>query len=91
MTLGVAEGVEIVSLAVKGIEAIISLAEKLGKRDAVLAALDATLAAARARTDDDLARKHRGDEPTGKTTVPGDSVEEIAERIRARARLGNGG
>lgn len=49
---------EIVRIAVAGIQTIISLAEGLGQRDAVLAALDATLAAARARTDADLARKH---------------------------------
>lgn len=50
---------EIVRIAITGIQTIISLAEGLGQRDAVLAALDATLAAARARTDADLARKHR--------------------------------
>lgn len=49
---------QIVQTAVSAIQAIISLAENLGQRDAVLAALDATLAAARARTDADLARKH---------------------------------
>jgi hypothetical protein len=49
---------EIVNAAVTGISAIISLAEKLGQRDAVLAALDATLAAARMRTDVDIAAKH---------------------------------
>lgn len=52
---------QIVELAVKGIESIISLAEGLGQRDAVLSALDGVLAAARARTDADLERKHRGD------------------------------
>lgn len=50
---------QIIRAAVEGILAIISLAESLGQRDAVLAALDATLAAARARTDADLERKHR--------------------------------
>ena len=66
---------EIVNTAVQAIGAIISLASSLGQRDAVLAALDATLAAARARTDVDLEAKHRaiaarGDEPTRETTVP---------------------
>ena len=50
---------QIVRAAVEAILAIISLAESLGQRDAVFAALDATLAAARARTDFDLDRKHR--------------------------------
>lgn len=49
---------EVVRIAVEAIRAIISLAEGLGQRDAVLSALDATLAAARQRTDADLARKH---------------------------------
>jgi len=49
---------EVVRIAVEAIRAIISLAEGLGQRDAVLSALDATLAAARARTDVDLQRKH---------------------------------
>lgn len=49
---------EIVRVAIAGIRTIISLAEGLGQRDAVLAALDATLAAARGRTDADLERKH---------------------------------
>jgi hypothetical protein len=49
---------EIVRTAVEAIGAIISLADSLGQRDAVLAALDASLAAARARTDADLAAKH---------------------------------
>lgn len=49
---------QIVQAAITAIQAIISLAEHLGQRDAVLAALDATLAAARARTDADLNRKH---------------------------------
>ena len=49
---------QIVRLAVEAIQAVISLAEGLGQRDAVLAALDATLAAVRARTDSDLERKH---------------------------------
>jgi hypothetical protein len=49
---------EVVRIAVEAIRAIISLAEGLGHRDAVLSALEATLAAARARTDVDLARKH---------------------------------
>ena len=49
---------EIVKLAVEGILAIISLAESLGQRDAVFAALDATLAAVRHRTDADLEKKH---------------------------------
>ena len=49
---------EVVRIAVEAIRAIISLAEGLGQRDAVLSALEATLAAARARTDVDLARKH---------------------------------
>jgi hypothetical protein len=51
---------DVVRLAVTGIQTILSLAEGLGQRDAVLAALDATLAAARARTNADLDRKHRG-------------------------------
>lgn len=50
---------EVVRVAVEAIGAIISLADSLGQRDAVLAALDASLAAARARTDADLATKHR--------------------------------
>jgi hypothetical protein len=49
---------QIVRVAVEAILAVVSLAEGLGQRDAVLSALDATLAAARARTDVDLARKH---------------------------------
>jgi hypothetical protein len=49
---------EVVRIAVEAIRAIISLAEGLGQRDAVLSALDATLAAARHRTDADLDRKH---------------------------------
>jgi hypothetical protein len=49
---------QIIRAAVEGILAIISLAESLGQRDAVLTALDATLAAARGRTDADLERKH---------------------------------
>ncbi len=49
---------EVIRLAVLGIQTIISLAEGLGQRDAVLAALDATLAAARSRTNADLAKKH---------------------------------
>lgn len=49
---------EIVSLSVQGIQAIISLAATLGQRDAVLAALDGVLAAARAQTDRDLDAKH---------------------------------
>ena len=51
---------EIVRVAIEGILAIVSLAESLGQRDAVLAALDATLAAVRQRTDVDLAKKHGG-------------------------------
>lgn len=49
---------DVVSTAVSVIRGVIGLAEALGQRDAVLAALDATLAAARARTDADLNRKH---------------------------------
>lgn len=49
---------QIIQAAVSAIQAIISLAESLGHRDAVLSALDGTLAATRARTDADLARKH---------------------------------
>lgn len=49
---------QIVRVAVEAILAVVSLAESLGQRDAVLSALDATLAAARARTDVDLERKH---------------------------------
>lgn len=49
---------QIVRVAVEAILAVVSLAESLGQRDAVLSALDATLAAARARTDSDLNRKH---------------------------------
>lgn len=51
---------EIIRAAVVAIQSILSLAEGLGQRDAVLAALDATLAAARQRTDADLAKKHGG-------------------------------
>ncbi len=50
---------DVVNTAVNVIRGVISLAEALGQRDAVLAALDATLAAARAKTDADLDRKHR--------------------------------
>ena len=50
---------EIVNVAVSAIQAIISLASSLGQRDAVLAALDTALAAARAQTDRDLEKKHR--------------------------------
>jgi hypothetical protein len=50
---------QIIQAAVAAIQAILSLAEHLGQRDAVLAALDATLATARARTDADLAAKPR--------------------------------
>lgn len=50
---------DVVNTAVSVIRGVISLAEALGQRDAVLAALDATLAAARAKTDADLDRKHR--------------------------------
>ena len=49
---------EVVRLVVEGVAALISLAERLGHRDAVLAALDATYAAAKQRTDADLAAKH---------------------------------
>ena len=49
---------QIVRVAVEAILAVVSLAESLGQRDAVLSALDATLAAARGRTDADLNRKH---------------------------------
>ena len=49
---------QVVRLAVEAIRAVISLAEGLGHRDAVIAALDATLAAVRGRTDSDLQRKH---------------------------------
>jgi hypothetical protein len=49
---------QIIRMAVEAIKAIISLAEGLGQKDAVLAALDASLAAARQRTDADLAKKH---------------------------------
>jgi hypothetical protein len=52
---------QIVDIAVSAIRGVISLAEQLGQRDAVLAALDATLAAARQRTDADLAAKHRAE------------------------------
>ena len=49
---------EIVRLSIVAIEAVIEMAIKLGARDAVLAALDTTLAVARARTDADLRAKH---------------------------------
>lgn len=52
---------EIIRTAIYAIEAILSLAEHMGVRDGVLAALDATLAAARARTDADLKAKHAHD------------------------------
>jgi hypothetical protein len=52
---------QVVAWVVTGVEAILSIAEKLGHRDAALAAADAVLAAARKRTDDDLAAKHRGE------------------------------
>lgn len=51
---------DVIRIAVEAIKAILSLAEGLGQRDAVLAAIDATLSAARSRTDADLARKHGG-------------------------------
>ena len=46
-----------VAIAATSIEAILSLAEGLGHRDAVLASLDAAYAAAKARTDADLTAK----------------------------------
>lgn len=49
---------DVIRCAIEAIRAIISLAEGLGHRDAVLDALDASLAAARQRTDADLRRKH---------------------------------
>lgn len=49
---------EIVSLALQGVGAILSLARGLGKEDAVISALQASLAVARAQTDRDLDRKH---------------------------------
>ncbi len=49
---------QIVDLAVSGIQAILRLAEGLGQRDAVLAALDTALAAARAQNDRDLEAKY---------------------------------
>jgi hypothetical protein len=66
------------TLAATGIEAILSLAEGLGhERDAVLASLDAAYAAAKARTDADLAAKHRGS-----------TVAEKAERMSRAIRGG---
>lgn len=50
---------DVIHVAVEAIKAVLSLAEGLGQRDAVLAALDASLAAARQRTNSDLARKHK--------------------------------
>ena len=47
-----------IRIAIDAINAIISLADGLGQRDAVLASLDAALAAVRARTDADLDKKH---------------------------------
>ena len=52
---------EVIRLAVLGIQTIISLAEGLGQRDAVLAALDATLAAARSRTNARRATSRRNE------------------------------
>lgn len=42
----------------------------------------------RARNDEALRRKHRSEDDTARTHLPGDSVEEIADRIRAKARAG---
>lgn len=50
---------EIVSFAISAINGILSLAQALGQRDAVIEALDAVLAAARSKTDRDLDAKHR--------------------------------
>lgn len=49
---------EIVEIAVRAIQAIISLADQLGHGDAVREALDAELAAGRQATDEALRRKH---------------------------------
>lgn len=49
------------------------------------------LAHQRSLNDGALRRKHRSEDDTARTHLPGDSVEEIAARIREKARLGNGG
>lgn len=50
---------ETIRLIITSVQGLISLAAALGYRDAVISALDATLAAVRAQTDRDLKRKHR--------------------------------
>lgn len=49
---------ETIRLIITSVQGLISLAAALGYRDAVISALDATLAAVRAQTDRDLRRKH---------------------------------
>ena len=56
----IARGVtEAFSVVLDAAPKIIELWRALGSRDALLAALDSALATARAKTDDDLAAKHR--------------------------------
>jgi len=50
---------EIVRFVAQILETIWSLADKFGHRDAVLQALDSSLAAVRQRTDADLRKKHK--------------------------------
>jgi hypothetical protein len=61
---------EIVNLAVTAINGILSLAQALGQRDAVIEALDAALAAARAKTDRDLDAKHHARDSLGSPRDP---------------------
>ena len=49
----------IIKIVVEGIRGLILLGEALGHRDAVIAALDAELAASRALVDRALVEKHR--------------------------------
>jgi hypothetical protein len=56
---------QIVQWVIAGVGAIISIAEKLGHRDAALSALDGVLALARKKTDEDLLAKHAHDAPEG--------------------------
>lgn len=52
---------EIIETSVNIIRGVLSFAEAFGQKDAVIAALDGVLAAARGKTDQDLAAKHRAE------------------------------
>jgi hypothetical protein len=64
--------VQLISAGAQLLSAGLSLAAKLGQRDAFLDAMDAGLAVMRQRTDVDLARKHRkaSDDHPGSTGEP---------------------